>query len=163
MNSLPSKGIKRAINTQLILTIVHDCDGHAFSRVAQLPGFSHIKIQPGGPVRLACVYLITDDSDMHDSWHPGGKFHQQTRSVCVFLTAKSALTSDCDESQLFLRAWGGPVLGHCRDLATLLLHSRHYKGHVCMHVRVWDGERIQLVGGKEVKMRSKGQRYATFL
>lgn len=83
MNSLPSKGIKRSINKQLILTIVHDCDGHAFSCVAQLPGFSHIKIQSGGPVRLACVYLITDDSDMHDSWHPGGRFHINKQEVFV--------------------------------------------------------------------------------
>lgn len=83
-NSFLSKNIKRVINKHLILTVIHDCDGNAFARVTQLPGFRHIKIQPGGPVRLACVYLIsTDDSDMHDSWHPGEKVFQQRRSVRV--------------------------------------------------------------------------------
>ena len=42
-----------------IPTIVHDCDGNSFARVAQLPSFCHIKVQPRGPVCLACVYLIT--------------------------------------------------------------------------------------------------------
>lgn len=59
INLLASKGIKRVINKHLFLTIIHDRDGNAFARVAQLPGFRHIKIQAGGPVRLACVYLIT--------------------------------------------------------------------------------------------------------
>lgn len=58
MNSLPSKGIKRVIK-HLLLTVIHDGDGNTFARVAQLPSFRHIKIQPGGPVCLACVYLIT--------------------------------------------------------------------------------------------------------
>lgn len=42
-----------------LLTIVHDCDGNSFARVAQLPSFSHIQIQTRGPICLACVYLIT--------------------------------------------------------------------------------------------------------
>lgn len=42
-----------------LLTIIHDCDGNSFACVAQLPSFRHIKIQPRGPVCLACVYLIT--------------------------------------------------------------------------------------------------------
>lgn len=58
MNSLPSKGIKRVVNKHLLLTIIHDGDGNAFAGVAQLPGFRHIKVQPGGPIRLACIYLI---------------------------------------------------------------------------------------------------------
>lgn len=52
------KGRQKGHKQALILTIVHDCDGNAFARVAQLPGFCHIKIQPRGPIRLACVYLI---------------------------------------------------------------------------------------------------------
>lgn len=55
------------------------------------------------------------------------------------------------------------MLGPCCDPATLQLHSRHYKGGVRMHGRVGEGERRQLVVGKEVKMRGKCQKCGLFL
>lgn len=56
-NSFLPSHVEGCENTAL--TVVHDGDDDSFARVAQLPGLGHVQVQPGGPIGLTRVYLLS--------------------------------------------------------------------------------------------------------